>query len=136
MEQNFEKAFKFLMKWEGGYVNNPQDPGGETKYGISKKSYPDIDIPNLTIEQAKKLYHEDYWRGAGCEMISSPLDIIVFDTAVNCGVRRALYILQKTHDWRDYLFLRLTYYLSLSSRHFIGGWINRVVDLWQVARGI
>ena len=52
----WDSAFDLLMLNEGGYVNNPNDPGGETKYGVSKKAYPDIDIENLTLEQAKKIY--------------------------------------------------------------------------------
>lgn len=57
----FHLAFNHLMKYEGGYVNDPDDPGGETKYGISKRSYPNLDIKNLTEEQAKSIYLREWW---------------------------------------------------------------------------
>ncbi len=53
---NFEGALKFTLSWKGGLVNDPNDPGGETKYGISKRAYPELDIANLTLEQAKGIY--------------------------------------------------------------------------------
>ena len=59
----FEECMDRLMsdRIEGGYVNDPNDPGGETKYGISKRSYPSVDIRNLTKEQAKSIYFRDFW---------------------------------------------------------------------------
>ena len=83
--KTFEDALKFVLKWEGGYSNDPNDPGGETKFGISKRSYPNLDIKNLTLKQAKEIYFQNYWLKAGCDKLTSPLDIIVFDTAVNMG---------------------------------------------------
>ena len=50
-----------VIKHEGGYVNDPSDPGGETKYGISKKAYPKVDIKNLTLDDAIEIYKDDYW---------------------------------------------------------------------------
>ena len=61
MNEGFDKAFEFTIGVEGGYVNDPSDPGGETKFGVSKKSYPNLDIKNLTITQAKEIYYKDYW---------------------------------------------------------------------------
>ncbi|OXE36892.1 MAG: hypothetical protein CGW95_04725, partial [Phenylobacterium zucineum] len=52
----FDQAFEVLIGHEGGYTNNPQDPGGETKFGISKRAYPDQDIANLTLDAAKAIY--------------------------------------------------------------------------------
>jgi len=52
----FEVALNFVLKWEGGYVNDPRDSGGETKFGISKKAYPNLDIKNLTQQQAGEIY--------------------------------------------------------------------------------
>jgi len=57
----FNKAIKFILNAEGGYVNHPKAPGGETKYGISKKSYPNYDIKNLTEEEAITIYKRDFW---------------------------------------------------------------------------
>lgn len=57
----FDKCVEFVLASEGGYVNDKYDAGGETKFGISKRAYPDLDIINLTIEQAKDIYYKDYW---------------------------------------------------------------------------
>lgn len=61
MNKNFEMAVNDILLHEGGYINHPTDPGGETKYGISKRSYPNLDIKNLTEEQAVAIYYKDYW---------------------------------------------------------------------------
>lgn len=58
---NFKKAVGVLLAIEGGYANDPDDPGGETKYGISKRSYPNLDIKNLTIDNAINIYYKDFW---------------------------------------------------------------------------
>lgn len=63
---NFTRSIAFVLSVEGGLVNNPADPGGLTKYGISQRSYPDLDIRNLSIEDAKEIYFRDYWTPAGC----------------------------------------------------------------------
>src|SRR4030067_2776049 len=62
MEMNkFDRAIDLILAEEGGYVIDPLDPGGETKYGISKRAYPEINIPSLTTEQGKAIYMGDYW---------------------------------------------------------------------------
>ena len=58
---NFDIAFSRLIDSEGGLTDNPKDPGGLTKFGISQRSYPDIDIRNLTLDQAKAIYLRDFW---------------------------------------------------------------------------
>lgn len=58
---NFELFSDKLIKIEGGYSNRKNDRGGETKYGISKRSHPNVDIQSLTIQQAKKIYKDEYW---------------------------------------------------------------------------
>ena len=80
---------------EGGYVFDPNDPGGETKFGISKAAYPNVDIKNLTIEQAQYYYQRDYWNPVLADKLPTPLDLYVFDAAVNQGVGRAIRILQE-----------------------------------------
>ena len=131
--KTFEDALKFVLKWEGGYSNDPNDPGGETKFGISKRSYPNLDIKNLTLEQAKEIYLQNYWLKADCDKLTSPLDIIVFDTAVNMGVSRAKEFLGVSADWRDYLIRRIVFYAGLgTAKLYIRGWVNRVVDLYKI----
>jgi len=57
---NFNQALKKTLVFEGGYVNDPDDPGGETNFGISKRAYPDLDIPNITDRQVRNIYWRDY----------------------------------------------------------------------------
>ena len=92
----FDQAFEKLIGHEGGYVNHPNDPGGETNFGISKRAYPHEDIRGMTIERAKVLYRRDYWDAAGCDAVPEAAKFQVFDMAVNSGVRAAIKNLQKT----------------------------------------
>jgi lysozyme family protein len=93
---NFDDSFKLLIGHEGGYVNHAADPGGETKFGISKRAYPQEDIKHLTLDRAKALYLRDYWGPAGCDALPQDVRYDVFDMAVNSGVRAAIKLLQKT----------------------------------------
>lgn len=93
---NFERAFHELIMIEGGYVNDPTDRGGETKYGISQRAYPNVDIAALTLEAAKRIYYQDYWKKTGCEsIIKYEIAAELFDTAVNMGSRTSVKILQE-----------------------------------------
>lgn len=91
----FDDAFERLILHEGGYVDDRRDPGGETKYGISRRSYPHEDIKNLTLERAKEIYKRDYWSPAGCDTVPDAIRFDLFDTAVNSGVRTAVRLLQQ-----------------------------------------
>jgi len=136
MGVNFDRAFNILMQFEGGYVNDPSDPGGETKYGISKKAYPDEDIKNLTMDRAKELYKRDYWDAAGCDSLPEGIDICTFDTAVNCGLSVGKKIANETDSVQEYILKRMLYYSALverkdSLRKYFRGWIGRCLTLWQ-----
>ena len=91
---NFDAAFERLIGHEGGYVNHRADPGGEAKYGISKRTYPGEDIAGMTLERAKTLYKRDFWGPAGCDALPDMMRFDVFDMAVNSGVRAAVRMLQ------------------------------------------
>jgi lysozyme family protein len=91
---NFDAAFERLVGHEGGYVNHPADPGGETKYGISKSSYPREDIRGMTLARAKEIYRRDYWGPAGCDAVPDAIKFDLFDAAVNSGVRQGVKFLQ------------------------------------------
>jgi lysozyme family protein len=136
MTENFPRALQFVLKWEGStYSNDPADPGGETRWGISRRAYPDLDIANLTEPQAVAIYQRDYWTPAGCDDLPWPLDMIVMDTAVNMGTGRAKVLLQENTDWRDYLLSRIGVYAKIvkpKTLKFLNGWINRVIDLRRV----
>ena len=95
---SFDMAFKEVLGFEGGYVDDKNDNGGETKYGISKRSYPDVNIESLTIEQAKHIYYRDFWNTKQMELSSiddEKIAIELFDTAVNMGVGVASKFLQE-----------------------------------------
>ena len=95
-------AMDFVFREEGGFQRSPADSGnwvGErlvgTKYGISARSHPTVDIEHLTRDQATRIYEEDYWLAARCDRLPPALALIHFDAAVNQGVGRAAKILQR-----------------------------------------
>jgi len=96
MKVTFDEIIEVVLEHEGGYVNDPKDPGGETKYGVSKRAYPDEDIKNLTEEGAKDIYRRDYWEKNRCAELSEDLRHIYFDMCVNMGAGRATKIMQET----------------------------------------
>lgn len=77
------------------YENDPTDRGGETKYGIDKRSHPDLDIKNLTLEHAKGIYRSQYWHTLYDSLSSQLIANKLFDTGVNIGPSRAVRIAQK-----------------------------------------
>lgn len=92
----FESAITKLLKDEGGYVDHKNDKGGETAFGISKRSYPNVDIKNLTIEKAKDIYYTDFWKTGPYDLLTNaPLAEKTFNTAVNAGNSRAFKLLQQ-----------------------------------------
>jgi lysozyme family protein len=84
----FNRAIEIVLKHEGGYVSHPADPGGETNFGISKRSHPDVDIKNLTREKAIEIYHQKYWLPV-YDRLPAEIAIKVFDASVNMGGKRA-----------------------------------------------
>ena len=92
---NFDEIIEVVLHHEGGYVNDPKDPGGETNFGIAKRSHPDVDIKNLTKDGAKEIYKEHYWDKNKVESLSEELRHIYFDMCVNQGRGRAVKILQR-----------------------------------------
>ena len=86
----FSLIFQKLMDIEGGYVNDPNDPGGETHYGISKTYHPDVDIKKLTLQEAMEIYRNEYWLRPGFDKITNiQLAEKVFIFGVNPGVKKA-----------------------------------------------
>jgi len=92
----FDRAVEIVLLHEGGYVNDSHDAGGETKYGISKRSYPHLDIKNLSFDHAKSIYKKDYWDFTSCDKLPSHARLLVFDCAVNQGVTRAILFMQRS----------------------------------------
>jgi lysozyme family protein len=92
----FDLAFDRLMGHEGGYTPGEGDPGGETKWGISKRSYPDLDIKNLTRLDAKEIYRRDFWTRINADDLHDGAAFQAFDFAVNSGIETAVRHLQRT----------------------------------------
>jgi lysozyme family protein len=148
--QNFPDCIAHVLAAEGGLVNNPKDPGGVTKFGISQRSYPALDIRALSLDEAKAIYQRDYWDKVQGEALPAGLDLLLLDHAVNAGPARAVRLLQHLvgvpedglmgpvtlagvaiADPQDliarYSELRLDFYRDLPTwRHFGAGWSRRV----------
>ena len=93
--KSFKEIIEKVLEHEGGYVNDPKDLGGETKYGITKRFYPELNIKELTIEKAKQIYKQDYWDKNRVESLPQNLWHIYFDMCVNMGKRTAVKVLQR-----------------------------------------
>lgn len=91
---DFNQAFDLLIGHEGGYVDHPNDPGGETNFGISRRSYPGEDIKGMTLARAKQIYARDFWGPAGCDAVPDCIKFDLFDMAVNSGPKAAARVLQ------------------------------------------
>lgn len=154
--EKFLQAVLTILKNEGGYVHDPSDLGGETKYGISKRAFPDLDIKNLTEQDALRIYHTNYWLRINGDLLPSyELATQVLDMAVNAGPKTAIRLLQVilkvTADGslgpitlnqlgkhtnlqalvERYRFERAAFYSLLvvknpSQLRFLKGWINRI----------
>ena len=158
MKEQFDKFIPIILKHEGGYVNDPDDLGGETKYGITKRRYRDLDIKNLTIQKAKDIYYTDFYLKLNLHHIKSDeLALHIFDMAVNAGKKNAVLLLQslllrcskdgnigpetaKAYSYaivttdlvEAYKAKRIEYYYKVSLRRnnqkFLAGWVNRVYN--------
>lgn len=146
-DRAFDTAFDRLLGHEGGYVNHPKDPGGETNWGISKRSYPNVDIKNLTREQAAQIYLRDFWQPLG--EAPAAVKFQAFDFAVNSGIQTAIRKLQAAIGVADdghwgaisaaklasmevndvllrYMAQRLRFWVKCSAWPTMGaGWVNR-----------
>ena len=152
LDQNFCRCISVLLSLESGYVNDPRDPGGETNWGISKRSYPSLNIKAIVPEQAAQIYYTDYWIKCQCDKLAFPLAGYVFVDAVNMGQAEAVKLLQQTvgvqvdgvigpvtlnaanklPTTNHYLYLQavLTHYRSLPGYTTYGhGWENRLLRL-------
>jgi lysozyme family protein len=102
MKENFEKSLQMLLKHEGGWVNHPRDPGGETNHGVTRSVWEkwigeQIEpggMKSVTQEDVAPLYRHEYWRRLKCDDLKSGLDFFCFDWGVNSGVSRSAKALQ------------------------------------------
>lgn len=148
----FDQCFDKLIAHEGGYVSHEKDPGGETNWGISKRSYPQVDIKNLTRDAAKAIYKTDFWDRAQCDRLPPALAYLLFDAAVNSGIGQAIRFLQRAIGTADdgvlgpltlaavqrfdaeslcarFIGQRLDFMTRLSTFDYFGkGWSRRIAD--------
>ena len=98
MKVNYDKCLETILHHEGGYVNHPKDPGGETNLGVTKKVYQEHggtkDMKDLLVEDVAPIYKKGYWDKMKCDDIPSGLDLCLFDFGVNAGPGRAAKFLQ------------------------------------------
>lgn len=147
---NFDRAFQVTIGHEGGYVNHPHDPGGETKYGITKRTYPSLNIRDLTLDQAKEIYKRDFWDPIRGDELPYLIALNLFDAAVNHGRGTSIRMMQRAAEVADDGYIgpitmgawteahplslvarfngeRLEYYTKLSRWKTFGkGWARRV----------
>lgn len=153
----FETAVAVVLSHEGGYSMNPKDPGGETKFGISERSYPNLNIRDLTREDAKKIYFTDYWQKMRCDRLPFGVALVLFDFGVNAGkstaikaIQRvanvkadgvlgdrtlsAVLVLDRAYVIENFTAERIMHYTALDTFKTFGrGWINRSVETMATA---
>lgn len=147
----FDKALAFTLKWEGGYSNNPNDPGGATMKGVIQKTYDDYrkskglplqGVKAISDSEVHDIYENLYWKASGCDKISdSDLAISVFDFAVNGGVARAKKYLAISKTVVEFNNNRIAYYNKIVTVNtkltvFLKGWINRVNSLTEYLKKV
>lgn len=141
---NFKRALKFVLKWEGGYVNNKYDKGGATNKGITQNTYnawlknlglSSRDVKNITQDEVEQIYYKNYWIRCGCQNMSAKFAILAFDTAVNMGIARVNQFM-KAAQWKypeKFIAAREAKYREFAkygNQHiFLQGWLNRLYDL-------
>ena len=96
---NFSKCLEVILHHEGGYVNHPKDPGGETNLGVTKRVYEEFggtkDMKDLTQEDVEPIYEKNYWDKLKCDDMPDGLDLMLFDFGVNAGPGRAAKFVQE-----------------------------------------
>lgn len=141
---SFRKALDFILAAEGGYVNNPNDFGGETNFGITKSTYdayrkqkslPKQSVKFISSNEIEEIYYKKYYLASGADKLTDKkLALVHFDTAVNMGISRANNLLTLSHgNVQEYLRLRKNKYIQFanvpSQKIFLKGWLNRICRL-------
>lgn len=149
MSADFLKALAFVLLWEGGWSDNPSDPGGATMHGITLATYTQwraaqgyappskAALKEISDAEVEAIYWYLFWQAGGCEMLKWPLSAVHFDACVNTGVGQAQTFLTQSNDnILRYMALRLAFYAALRTWPTFGqGWIRRCADLMKLAAG-
>jgi lysozyme family protein len=153
---NFDSAIKHVLRWEGEYVNDKDDLGGETKYGITKRRYPNLNIADLTVEEAVAIYRRDFYEELNINLLPKHLQYIVFDGCINQGPGWTIKALQKLSGVKAdgvigpltanaakdvhlvaMISKRYNRYVFIAryrnNKKFLKGWLNRLEDVSKYA---
>lgn len=156
---NFDECLPIILSYEGGLVDDPDDHGGVTNFGISLRFLKSIkpgatreDVISLTMTDVNRIYYDFFWKKVKCDQLPLPVALLMFDMAVNLGPRQASKLLQKAVGAkRDGIIGRKTigklfekdilsviieitkgrtlFYIGLKQDKFLKGWINRTMDI-------
>ena len=163
----FNKAFENVIGVEGGFSDDPKDPGNwtggkegigklnGTKYGVSAAAYPSLEIKTISLDDAKAVYHRDYWQVINGDDFSFPVSNTLFDCAVNSGCASAAKLFQKALEMSsdgkirkqtiaaaqskdqtelliDFLTARAVFYARLAKFELYGkGWMKRLFTVFH-----
>jgi lysozyme family protein len=103
MQSTYEVCLPLLLAHEGGYTNHPSDPGGPTNFGITiydyrkyvKSNATAADVRAMTLDEAKRIYHDKYWEAQRCDELPPGVDYVIFDYGVNSGIGRSGKVLRR-----------------------------------------
>lgn len=127
---DFSIAVKLVLSHEGGYSSgDPNDPGGETNFGIAKRWFPELDIKNLTVDDAVAIYRRKYWTSNMESLADQALANCALDCAVNQGPGIAQQFLANFKNLREFQLARLLRYAALGKTQFNHAWFSRVLDV-------
>jgi len=159
----FQAALAFTLSAEGADTNDPNDPGGLTRFGIAQSRHPEVDVQNLSLAQAQRIYWREYWQPIHGDQLPRELAFVLFDTAVNVGVARAVSMLQTAlgveidgvigsrtiaaagrqgrQSLSRFMARRASHYLELAEfkprfRRYMQGWLVRCFDVQAAAMGL
>ena len=145
-DEGFKKAMPHLFNREGDYSNHALDKGGKTKYGVTDntlrqykdthKNFPNINIKDLTKEQAAQIYYDEYWKKSGADKIKDKnLAYLHFDATVNHGLKNSRKFLEQSGgDFDKYIEIRRKFYKAIVKNNpkqdvFYNGWMNRLDEI-------
>lgn len=152
----YARAIALVLRLEGGETNDPDDPGGRTKYGLTQRTYPALDFDSLTETRAKAIYKVDWWDKYGYGQLPANVAVLLFQLAVNMGPHQAHSLLQRAladiglpvqtdgmlgpvtirsaHDYKyqDVLEMMIRAgaierYRRLGKPKFLAGWVRRAM---------
>jgi lysozyme family protein len=135
--RTYSKALELVLKWEGGYVNHPADPGGETNCGVTQRVYaawrkvrglPVRSVRHITPDECRAIYSAQYWSAIKGDVLNPGVDYVLFDLAVNSGPVQAVKMLQQALGVKVDGHLGLAT-LAAAAKADAKALVNRICDL-------